>query len=163
MATNKPPQPPREVPRAANVVPMECATKACDRVCDPVWKSGMKDLAACCNAAEMSPAMAARRGQVYRKDLCHLTDAQWIHAVKVARRRRFFPSIEELQEFALETPAPVRPSLALLPAGDLEAAREEARETARKGLEWIKAELKRQGVDVDLMPELAKPITRKKR
>lgn len=48
--------------------------------------------------------MARLRGQVYRDDLGHLDDEVWLHAVSVARRKRWFPSIEELLEYAATTP-----------------------------------------------------------
>lgn len=64
-----------------------------------------------------------------------------MYAVRIARQRRWFPSVEELLEFAAEAPVPKR---ALLEEPKLSP--EEARKTARAGLEMIEAELKKRGL-----------------
>jgi hypothetical protein len=87
--------------------------------------------------------MAQRRGQVYRQDLDHLTDDQWRYAVSVARRQRWFPSIEDLLGYAAECPPP--PRLALV--ADTRSP-DQQRADASKGLAMIQAELAKQGIKV---------------
>lgn len=80
--------------------------------------------------------MATLRGRCYREDLADLTDSQWLHAVKQARQRRWFPSVEEIlrQE---GTCGDVR--LRVLEPRRTPEQMEADRAEARIGLEMVKA------------------------
>ena len=116
---------------------------------DRAWLQGLADLEACCSQGAATGKTKIVRDRAYRADLQYLADERWLYAVSVARKRQFFPSIEDLEAWAAEMPATVRPSLALLPPAKLEAQREEGRKNARRGLEMIRAEMERAGVKVE--------------
>jgi hypothetical protein len=107
------------------------------------WAEGYADLKACCTGPELTEGMAERRGSVYRQDLDHLSDEQWLFAVSVARRQRWFPSIEDLLGYATECPPP--PRLALV--ADTRSP-DQQKADASKGLAMIQAELAKQGIKV---------------
>ena len=98
--------------------------------------------------------MLSLRGQVYRQDLGHLTDEAWLYAVSVARRREWFPSIDELLEFAAD--APRRDNHGLPAAGETTLSPKERHAAAIAGLEAIRAELQARGVPMGETGEAVK-------
>lgn len=120
---------------------------------DEAWAKGMHDLVMLPDR-EMSQEYAADRGEVYRRVLDHLTDAEWLYAVAEALKyERWFPAPATLISFADEY---VPPGLAL-PAGrtseQIEADRIAARENLRGGAALIRGELQRRGLLASDAPE----------
>lgn len=96
----------------------------------------MAQLVACCASADLTPEMAALRGKCYREDLSDLTDDAWAYAVRRARQQRWFPSVDELREFAAEA----RVVTGFLPPARRSAEEMETdRQVAAEGLKLIKA------------------------
>lgn len=90
-------------------------------ITNEAWAEGLADLVACCSSAELTPEMAMHRGRCYRQDLAYLSDERWLYAVSIARRKAWFPSIEQLEQYAAEMPPP--PVKGLLQAAPCEACR----------------------------------------
>lgn len=67
-----------------------------------LFEKGMEQLVVCCGDRELDEKSQKLRSKVYRDDLKHLSPEQWVHAVREARKRRWFPSVEELLDFAAE-------------------------------------------------------------
>lgn len=109
------------------------------------WAEGMAQLVACCSDRDLSPGMLRLRGDSYHRDLGGLTDERWLYAVSVARRRRWFPAIDELLEYAAEAPMPA--SMAALPE-ESSLSREGARSAAQRGLALVEQALRSRGIEV---------------
>lgn len=68
---------------------------------DEAWVRGMGDLALAFSGRELPPDLLKAKGEVYRRHLDHLSDEEWLGAVKLTlRNERFFPSIAELVSYA---------------------------------------------------------------
>jgi hypothetical protein len=102
--------------------------------------------------------MLRLRGDSYQLDLGGLTDERWLYAVSIARRRRWFPSIEELLEYASEMPH--EPARAALPE-ETGLSRDDARALAKRGLDMVERALRSRGIEVTGSP--AKPMAREGR
>lgn len=117
---------------------------------DAQWKDGWEELKANLPGQEMTPEQALRRGNSYRRELGHLTNEQWIHAVSTALRvSRWFPPIAELLEYAREIAPPVS---GLLPAArkpETPAEVEQWRAGIQAGMDQIRAEMASRGMPLD--------------
>lgn len=117
---------------------------------DHSWNQGLQDLLAAFPDRDLDPAMLARRGEVYRRELGHLTDAQWLHAVSEAlRSERWFPPVSALLEFAATAPRPMVP---WLPESTLSP--DERRALMREGMATIRAEMEARGMPLDVLPAM---------
>lgn len=71
---------------------------------DLVWIRGMAQLRACCKDRDLDADMESERSACYRRDLGHLSDAQWLWVCEQARKQEWFPSINDLLELAQRAP-----------------------------------------------------------
>jgi hypothetical protein len=95
----------------------------------------------------------ALRGATYRQELDDLTDEAWEYAVREClRSEEWFPAIATLLRYAGEyvpKPAGLLVPVSLEEAEASRAAdREQKREAAKNGLELIKAELAKRGIEI---------------
>lgn len=144
------------------------ATERSPGLTDAQWRDGWEELKANLPSSDLTPELAARRGNSYRRELGYLTNEQWVHAVGVAvRTLRWFPVIAELLEFAREVPLPVAGLLPAAPARRVEtpADVEEWRRGINAGLEEVKRALAARGIDVERVgrPMPAAPAQRRRR
>jgi hypothetical protein len=94
----------------------------------------MVELLANLRDRDLTPAMLKVRGESYRRELDHLSDEAFDHAVKTAiRTLDWFPTVHQLLEFAAEAPQPARSLLS-----DDTRTLEEKRADAAKGLAMIR-------------------------
>jgi len=114
----------------------------------------MAQLVACCTSADLTPEMAHLRGRCYREDLSDLTDDGWLRAVKLARQRKWFPSVEELRELAHEATAVAG---FLPPARRTDEEAEADRVAARKGLELVRSAVQERAKDLPPVPGVTLP------
>jgi hypothetical protein len=122
---------------------------------DAAFARGMGQMAAVFQNREEDAAVKNTRGQVYRKVLDYLSDAEFLFAVEMALKyERWFPTPASLISFADE----YEPPTLALPSGrspeQLEADREAARGNIRSGAELVRAELVKRGL---LAPDAAEP------
>lgn len=91
--------------------------------------------------------MKSVRGVTLRSGLDHLSDEQWSYAVRsCVSEQDWFPTLHELLSYAEDAPKPI------VPAITDGRTREERREEFRKGLEFMKAQLRERGFDVSADP-----------
>ena len=126
-------------------------------ISDRAWVEGMAQLVACCTSADLTPEMAHLRGRCYREDLSDLTDDGWLRAVKLARQRKWFPSVEELRELAHEATAVAG---FLPPARRTDEEAEADRVAARKGLELVRSAVHERAKDLPPVPVVTLPQPR---
>jgi hypothetical protein len=114
-------------------------------VTDREWAEGLADLLkAGLPGWPTDPDEARMRAEFYRRRLDGLSGAAWRHAVDLAvDREKFFPPVSSLLEYASEYRPPALP-----PARRTDEEKAEARESAKRGLELIKAELAKRGFDI---------------
>lgn len=90
------------------------------------------------------PREAELRASILRRMVDHLSDDQWLYAADAAARtQQWFPVPATILDFAEDY---VPPYKALPPARD-EATRERDREAAKRGVELIREEMRRRGID----------------
>jgi hypothetical protein len=102
----------------------------------------MRDLAVSFPSQDQDPEVLRVRGAVYLRELGSLTDEAWLYAVQEAiRNERWFPTVAALLEYASRAPqAPFRADRALPEdTRTPEEIQAEKRETAKRGLELVKA------------------------
>lgn len=118
-------------------------------ISDQAWNQGMQQLLACCRDRDLPAAMATVRGEAMREDLSQLSDDEWLYAVRVARKREWFPSTDQLLEIVRAAPrsGPTEERLALAP-GEAEAQRAVSRAEALEGMRLVRASLAKAGIHV---------------
>jgi hypothetical protein len=117
------------------------------------WKAGMRSLTVAFPYPALDRDSAREREQLYRGVLEHLTDAQWLAAVKLAieqEAERTFPPVARLREYAREVVA----ALALPAPRRSEADLETGRVIAKRGLALCQAEVAKRLGELPPLPAL---------
>lgn len=120
---------------------------------DPVWQEGLRQLALAFPDRAHTKEFMARRGDLYRTHLDDLTDDAWLHAVAEAiRYEEWFPTVALLRKYseAFYPPGHLLPPVRRTPE-EIAAGKAEA----RNGLELIRAECRKRGIDV---PDPVRPM-----
>lgn len=90
-------------------------------------------------------AISSERARAYRRHLDGLSDGQWYHAVTESiRHLKWFPTVHELLDFG----EAFNPGYKQLEPARSNEQREIDRETAKRGVELIRQECAKRGLDL---------------
>jgi hypothetical protein len=123
-------------------------------ISDKAWDEGIDELNACCETfGGITQRMAEIRASIMKAELGHMSDEEWLFAVRICARTGKWPSIEALQEAALQMPKKILIArdangnpLIQLASPNADDVDQVSREDAKRGLELIRAALAAQAV-----------------